>query len=189
MRFTFYTDKTVPQCLSAINERIKGGGRSGFEGWVDRTGGTFSIAVSTRVARRFTRKTHLQAKLERESGVTIIRGFVPDGVGLQGQIVIFGMLLLVGFILLAGGNALLALVAVVAGAVLYVPLSGDHHNSTVLLREVRSLLKAKDRPPSRKAPQTGGAAPRTAAPAARPRMPPPARGPEPPGRGPTPPRR
>jgi len=167
LRFTLYTDKTVAQCLSAVNQRVRGGTRAGLEGWTEKSG-AFSLAVSTRVARRFARKTRLQATLEREGGVTIIRGFVPDGVGRQGQIVIFGALLVVWFLLLAGGNALLAIIAVISGAWLFIPLTGDHHNSTVLMRELRSLLKAKDTPPSKKPTQPKSAAARTPTPASRP---------------------
>jgi hypothetical protein len=51
---------------------------------------------------------------------------------------------------MARGNALLAITVMLAGAMLYIPLAGDHKNSAVLLKELRSTLKAKDKPPKKK---------------------------------------
>ena len=149
MRFELYTDKTVKQCLSAVNDRLQAKStsrRPDLDGWIEK-GGRFSLAVSTRVARRFKRKTRLHASVEREDGTTVIRGAVPSGVDKQGQAVIFGALLVIGLLILSGGDAMLAIFAVGIGAALYVPLRGDLENSEVLMKELKKTLKAKENPP------------------------------------------
>lgn len=153
MRFTLYTDKTVAQCVSALNERLhakEANTRAGWGGKAEKNG-EFSMALSSKVARRFTRTTRLHGKIEREAGVTMIQGYVPDGVSGREQLTIFGAIALVAVILLAGGNALLAIVALLAGGALYIPLRGDYKNSEVLMRELRSVLKAKETPPKKPA--------------------------------------
>ena len=154
MRFVLYSEKTVKQCLSAINERLQTKGtksRPELDGWIDKNG-EFSIAVSSTVAKRFTRKTQLHARVEREEGITVITGFVSDGANWRGQIVIFGALLLVAILFLIKGNALIAILAVLAGAALYIPLTGDYNNSDVLMKELRRTLQARDNPPRRQNP-------------------------------------
>ncbi len=151
MQFELYTEKTVAQCMSAVTERLAAKGtasRPEMDGWVEK-GGRFSMAVTTQIAKRFPRKTRLTATVERERGVTIIRGSVPDGVSREGQAIIFGAFLAIGLILLSGGDALLALLAVALGAALYIPLQGDAVNSAILLKEVRSILSAKEKPPKK----------------------------------------
>jgi len=149
VRFVLYTDKTVSQCMSALNERLhtKGtGSRPTLDGWVEK-GGRFSLAMSSKVARRFTRKTQLRGEIKREDGVTVIQGDVPSGAPRRAQLIIYGALVIVGILLLAGGNAVLAIVTALAGAYLYVPLTGDHHNSAILVSEVQRALKARQTPP------------------------------------------
>lgn len=160
MRFVLYSDKTVNQCLSAINERIQS--KSTMDGWTNKEG-TFSISLSSKVAKRFTRTTRLYGKIERESGVTIIQGNVSHGAGRQGQLAIFGALVVLGLIMFSRGSIILAVLAVLAGSVLFIPLIGDDQNSTVLLRELRSLLKARETPP-KKPSAVKSAAPKSSAP-------------------------
>ncbi len=135
--------------MSAVNQRLQAkptASKPELDGWIEK-GGRFSLAASSKVANRFTRKTRLHAEAERESGVTIIRGGVSDGVTRGGQAAIFGVLLVLGFVLLSGGNAMLAALVIVLGAALYVPLRGDAENSKVLMKELRRTLEAKDKPP------------------------------------------
>lgn len=163
MRFVMYTEKTVAQCAAAIRERLEvkeTASRPAMQGWVNKSG-EFSISVTSNVIWNFSRRTNLSGKAERESGITVIRGLVADGVGREGQLVIFVALVLVGFILMARGNALLAILAVGAGAVLYIPLVGDRQNSEVLMKELRTILKAKDRPPKKTTPDKASGAPKT----------------------------
>jgi hypothetical protein len=146
LRFTYYTEKTIPQSMVAINERLHGSSRSGLEGWVEKSG-SFSLAVSSQVARWFTRTTRLQAKAERQGSVTVVKGYVSDGVAPAGRIVIFGAMGLVAAMLIVAGALLPALIALAAAAFLNIPLTGDYNNSQVLVSEVQRALKAKDTPP------------------------------------------
>ena len=145
MRFVLYTDKTVAQCMTALNSRMQAKG-SRLDGWVEKNG-HFSLSTSCSVARRFWRRTHLRGTASREDGYTVIKGYVPDGVSRQGQMVIFGALLLIGVVLAASGNLLPAVIAVFATGALYIPLTGDRINSTVLMSEVQRTLGAKATPP------------------------------------------
>ncbi|HLU09938.1 MAG TPA: hypothetical protein VK003_09750 [Oceanobacillus sp.] len=149
MRFTLYTDKPVSQCMSAITERLHVKGtstRPGIDGWVDKKG-IFSMGVSSPVIGKLHRKTYLRAKIERENGVTIIKGDVPTGASPQGQLVVFGALALVALVLIVSGSMLLGLIIIPFAAILYIPMKGDYHNSEFLLNEVQKTLKAKPTPP------------------------------------------
>jgi hypothetical protein len=143
MRFTFYTEKTVAQCVSALNERLKGS-RANLDGQVDKSSGEFTLAYSSKVARWFKRTTRLYATIEREAGSTIIKGYVPDGVERQNQFIIWGAALVAAIVLFALENAILALLSLLVALVLYIPTTGDYHNHTILLREVKSILKARE---------------------------------------------
>jgi hypothetical protein len=152
VRFTLFTDKTVAQCNSAINERLQApatSSRPGLEGWVEKSG-KFSLAMTTAVMGRFTRTTRLEAQVERESGQTVIRGTVADGVGPQGQIVILLGMVLVSIMLFVQGQTVLGIIALIAGFVLYMSFRGDYENSDRLLMEVEKTLKATPKPPKGK---------------------------------------
>ena len=149
MRFTYYTDKTVAQCMSALNERLQQKGtssRPGLEGWVEKNG-NFSLAITSKVVKRFPRTTRLQGKAERLGSVTVIKGSVADGVTPREQVVIVGALALVGLFIISTGNLLPGLIAIAAGVVLNVPLMGDYQNSEMLTSEIQKTLKAKTTPP------------------------------------------
>ena len=145
MRFTYYTEKTVSQCMVALNERIRSSSK--VEGWTEKNG-SFSLAASSSVAKRFKRTTHLQAKAERQGSVTVINGYVSDGVGPRERLVIMGALILVGGVLIVAARTLIpGVIALGIAPVLYIPLTGDYTNSRVLLSEIQRTLKAKDSPP------------------------------------------
>lgn len=144
-----YTDKTIPQAMSAINARLHVPGtkaRPQLDGWVEKNG-KFAIGVTSDLQWRFRRRTWLHGKAIREGGVTVIQGTVPSGVSREGQAVIFGALLLVGILTLTQGNAVLAIIAVLAGAAFYIPLHGDYVNSEILLSELQKTLKGRFTPP------------------------------------------
>lgn len=150
MQFTYYTEKTVAQCMSALNERLQQKGtasRPGLDGWVEKSG-NFSLAVSSKVAKRFPRTTRLQGKAERLGGMTVIKGSVADGVTPREQIVIVGALALVGLFIISTGNLLPGLIAIAAGVALNIPLMGDYQNSQILTNEVQRTLKARTTPPA-----------------------------------------
>lgn len=152
MKFTLFTEKTVSQCMSAINERMQAkptSSRPGLDGWVEKSG-RFAMAATYMVAGRFARKTVLKAEAERQSGVTTITGNVPSGAAPKQQIIIFVAVLLVALLLLTRGLAVPAIIIFLAGLVLQVPLMGDYNNSILLVNELRKTLKAKDTPPKKK---------------------------------------
>jgi hypothetical protein len=151
MRFTLYTDKTVPQCMSALNQRLQAkptSARPELNGWIEK-GGTFSLSVTSRVAGRFPRTTRLTARAERESGTTIVRGHVSDGISPQWLRIVLVVVAVVGVGLVFVGEPFLALLTFVFGGIAYVPLRGDYVNSDVLLIEVERTLKATPKPPKK----------------------------------------
>lgn len=148
MQFVLYSEKTVAQCLTSINARmhVKGtSNRPGLDGWVEKSG-AFAVGVTTPVIGKFTRRTFLKAKVERQNGMTIIHGNVPHGVTKPEMAIIFVALLVVAAVIMSSGNVLLGLVLIPAGAYFAVLLRGDFHNSEYLLSEVRKTLKAKPTP-------------------------------------------
>ena len=151
LRFLMYTDKTVAQSMRAINERLHVPGtktRPQIDGWVDKNG-QFAISVTTTVRWRFKRKTVMHARAERDSGFTVIRGTVPSGLSRNRQIAVFVILLMIGLVAFSQGSAIMALVVVLAGAGLSIPLQGDYDNSEILLTELQKALRAKFTPPKK----------------------------------------
>lgn len=141
MYFVYYTEKTVSQCMIALNERLhQRGGR--LDGWVEKNG-RFSLNVSSTVLRRFSHSTHLQARVERENGVTTIRGSVSDGADPRSRSIIYGILVLVGVLLIVAGYFLPGLIAMAAILPLNIPLEGNYNNSQALIAEVQRTLKAR----------------------------------------------
>lgn len=150
MRFVLYTDKTIKQALSALDERIQA--KSTLEGWTkkdknSKDQGRFQLETATQVAGRFNRVTALRGLLEREGKMTVIKGKVPEGATPRQVALVFGALTLVGLAMMVNGQVILGLGAVAMGAALYVPLTGDRVNSAHLVKELRAALKAKDKPP------------------------------------------
>ena len=144
MRFVLFTDKSVKQCTSAINERLQTKGtktRPELDGWIEK-GGKFSLAVTSKVARRFSRTTRLSGKAEKEGTSTVIRGHVSGGVSPQGLRMLFAGLVIVVVLLFISGNQMIGFLTVIAGGFAYVPLWGDYVNSEILLIEVERTLKA-----------------------------------------------
>lgn len=149
MHFELYTEKTVKQCMTAINERLQekeGRSRMNLDGWIEK-GGRFSLAVTTPVILRFIRTTRLRAMAERDGNITVVRGYVPSGADQRQIRIIFIALLAVAVLLLLNSEAILGLFVVGIGAALYIPLHGDYENSSALLKELRRILSAKDTPP------------------------------------------
>jgi hypothetical protein len=111
------------------------------------------MSVTTKVRLRFDRRTHLYGKAERQGGITVVEGTVSGGVGRDGQIAIFGALLVVALLMLSQGNAILAIIAILAGLTLFIPLRGDYNNSEILLSELQKTLNAKFTPPKKDTPK------------------------------------
>lgn len=158
-----YTDKTVPQAMSAINARLHapaGRGRPQLDGWVEKSG-RFALTVTTEVRWGLRRRTTLYGRAERRDGATVIEGTVPGGASRQGQAVVFGALALIAVLGMVNGNAVLALVALAAGFGFYIPLQGDYANSEILLSELQKTLKAQFTPPRREGKATSRPAGKT----------------------------
>ena len=151
MRFQLFTDKSVAQCNSALHERLQAKGtktRPELEGLVEKNG-SFVLAVTTKVVRRFARTTRLTAKATRDEDITIIRGQVPDGVGPKGMRILVVVEIAVFVLLILLDNPMIALLTLVAAGIAYVPLRGDYVNSEILLIEVERTLEASPKPPRR----------------------------------------
>lgn len=165
MQFTLYTEKTIPQCSAALNERMQAkptSTRRELQGWIEK-GGRFSLAVTSKVFGSIARTTRLTGVMQREAGITVIRGYVSDGVSPQWQKILAVVLLIVCAILLLGGQAVLALISLLMGGAAYVPFRGDYENSETLLIELERTLKASPKQPAKKPTAARSAAPKPAA--------------------------
>lgn len=156
MRFVLFTDKTIAQCNSAINERIQlpaSASRPALDGWTEKNG-RFSIGLTAPVVGKFTRTTRLEGQIVRENGQTKIKGEVSDGAGPRGQMLVLGGLALVALFLLVQGQFVLAFGTLLAAGIILIPLKGDFENSDRLLMEVERVLKASPKPPKAAATKT-----------------------------------
>lgn len=148
MRFVYYTEKTVSQSMIALNERLQAkSSRSSLDGWVEKSG-NFALSTTSKVFGRFPRTTRLQGKVSRENGLTTIKGSVSEGVTPRDLAIILAALVLLGVFIILRGNLLPGLIVIIAGAALTIPLTGDHHNSQLLIGEVQRTLKARETPPA-----------------------------------------
>lgn len=148
MRSVLYTEKTVSQCMTALNERLQTRGSKNLEGWVEKNG-SFGLSLSSPLIGKISRRTHLRGKVEREAGVTLVRINVPSGATLVGQIVIFLACALLALALIASEALIPGILILAAGAAFYVPLAGDQKNSPLLVSEVQRTLKASTRRPKK----------------------------------------
>lgn len=152
MRFVLYTDKTVPQCMSALNERLQAKptkSRPELHGWIEK-GGTFSISVTSRVIGRFPRSTRLTGAAKREGSTTTVRGYVSDGISPQWLQILSGVVALGCVLLVFARQPMLALLAFIFAVIFYIPMRGDYINSDILLLELERTLKASPTPPKEK---------------------------------------
>lgn len=151
MRFVLFTEKTPSQCVKALNERLQATAtksRPRLKGQVEKSG-KFSMALSTPVLGKFQRTTRLSGSTSRESGVTVIRGFVPDGASSAWLIVIGIAVFLLATYMFAKGDLIFAIMIIGGGGALVIPLLGDHRNHDILLYELEKTLKAKPTPPKK----------------------------------------
>lgn len=144
MRFTYYTEKTVSQCMVALNERIHSSNK--LDGWTEKNG-RFAISTTSKVLKRFTRRTQLEGRVEKENGLITVKGYVSDGVGPRERIIIYGALAVGGVLLMVSGQFLPGIIVLLVAPGLHIPLAGDYENSYVLTQEIQRTLKAKHTPP------------------------------------------
>lgn len=151
MQFVLYSDMTIAQCMSALNERMHAKGtksRPELNGWTEKKG-SFSLSVSSKVLGRFNRRTRLNGHAARDKGITVIRGSVSDGVN-PGALRLLGIALAVLVVMMFFiGEPMIGLLAVIFGVIAYVPLRGDYVNSDLLLIEVERTLRANPKPPKK----------------------------------------
>ncbi len=149
MQFTLYTEKTVSQCLKEINERIHAKATKtspDLGGWIDKDG-TFAITLTSKVLRRFRRTTRLRGSIFRDKGITVISGYVSDGVSPAWMRVLAVLLIIACGVVAFNGEFMVSLVMAFLGAISYIPLHGDYVNSDALLVIVERTLKADPKPP------------------------------------------
>jgi len=152
VRFVLFTNLTVSQCMKSLHERMDAKPtktRPELQGWIEK-GGRFSVAVTTTVIGRFRRTTRLNATAARESGMTVIRGYVSDGVSPRWQRILFAVLVVATVLMVLSNQILLAAAVLVLGAAMYIPMMGDYKNSDLLLIEVEKAFKASPYPPKSK---------------------------------------
>ena len=148
MRFEYYSELTPAKCASALKERMKQSetaSRPAMTGKVDKNG--FAITITTPVIGNRRRSTSMKATFERDKNITVIKGYVNTGATRRQQIMVFVGGLLVGLALIARGLFIQGVVIIAIGAIFYIPLQGDAQNSDYLIKQIRSLLKAKTRDP------------------------------------------
>lgn len=150
MEFVLYSEKTVAQCVSALNERLQGrGGKYNLDGWTEK-GGKFALSLESPVfppsMPRIMRRTELRAIAEKEGAQTVIQGIVPDGVTPVGRVWIYAAMIILGLFMVLANQLVVALTLIPLGVALYVPMKGDYVNSELLLNEVQRLLKARYTP-------------------------------------------
>lgn len=148
MRFEYYSDLTPAKCVSAMKDRMsqsETATRPAVTGNVDKDG--FAISITTDVIGNFRRTTSMKATFDRDKGTTVINGFVNTGATHQQQIIVYIGALLIGLGLIITGYFIQGVVVIALGFWLYVPLQGDAKNSDYLIKQIRSVLKAKTRDP------------------------------------------
>lgn len=119
--------------------------RPAMIGNVDKNG--FAVTITTSVIRNFRRSTGIKATFERDKGITVINGYVNTGASRKQQIMVFIGGLLVGLALIARGMFIQGVAIMAIGAYFYIPLQGDAKNSDYLIKQIRTILKAKTRDP------------------------------------------
>jgi len=149
VHFELYSPKTIKQISTELTERIGEKGtraRPTIQGLVEKDG-TFYLTTQS-VLLGIERTTRLRATMERVRDVTIIRGYVSEGMRPEKVYVVMAALAVVGILLALQGQVVLGLIVLGLSIIAYVPLVGDHRNSQYLLKELKRLSAAKDKPPA-----------------------------------------
>jgi hypothetical protein len=148
VHFELYSPKTIKQINTELTARMAEKGtrsRPAIQGVVEKTG---AIYWSTQIVLLgITRTTRLRATLEKSKDVTIIRGYVSEGVQPQKVYIVMAALAVIGLLLALQGQVVLGLIVFGVSVVAYVPLVGDYRNSHYMLRELKRVTAAKDKPP------------------------------------------
>jgi hypothetical protein len=149
MHFVLYAEKNLNECRKALTERMHVKGtpsKPGIDGWQDKNN-SFMWSVNAPVIGRIKRRTNLRARLEKETGYTVIRGDVPSGAPLLGILLMLVALGAVAYFLISSGSAIPGFVLIALALFLVIILRGDDQNSDYLLDEIMKSLNAKPTPP------------------------------------------
>jgi hypothetical protein len=147
--FELYSPKTIKQISTELTARIGERGtrtRPAIQGLVEK-GGTFYLMTQS-VLLGIKRTTRLRATMERVRDVTIIRGYVSEGMRPERVYTVIAALAAIGVLLTLQGQVVLGLIVFGLSVIAYVPLVGDYRNSQYMLKELKRLSAAKDRPPT-----------------------------------------
>ena len=148
MHFELYTTKTVKHCSQELSARFlekESRSRPSIGGFVEK-GGAFNLTTSTPVVG-LRRTTRLRATLEKSKDTTVIRGYVSEGVQKEKVYIVMGALGFVALTLILKQQAVFGVIVGLVALGAYIPLVGDDNNSQYLLRELKRLTGAKDKPP------------------------------------------
>lgn len=155
MRFTLYTNKTIKECVGALNERFKEKetkARPAVSGEVDSEGNF--VWLTRRTVWGITRQTRMKGHLKRENNSTVIYGFVHEGIAPKQIYVVIGGGLLIAALFFFSGQGLSGILLGIISVLVYPYFVGDYHNSQYLLKELKKTLNGKDKPPVAATPPT-----------------------------------
>lgn len=114
-------------------------------GWLDKDG-SFNVGVRSRVLF-LERTTRLKGAIVKEGAYTAIRGYMSEGVPPNQVGVVIVALILVAGIMFANGEAIFSLLIGLVCVGTYIVFVGDHQNSAYMVKELKRVLSAKDKPP------------------------------------------
>lgn len=116
-----------------------------MQGWLDKDG-SVNVGVKSRVLF-LERTTRFKGAIVKEGSYSAIRGYISEGVPPNQVGVVIVALILVAGIMLANGEAIFSLLIGLVCVGMYVVLVGDHQNSVYMIKELKRVLGAKDKPP------------------------------------------
>lgn len=166
MNFELYSTRTIKQINSEVGARFQEKAtkaRPEIDGFVEK-GGAFHLTTSA-IVMGIRRTTRLRAVMERSKDVTLIQGYVSDGVQPEKVYIVMGALGFIGLTLILKGQAVFGVIVMAIAIAAYIPLVGDYNNSQYLMRELKRLTGAREKPPTATAAtlKTAVARPKTAA--------------------------
>jgi hypothetical protein len=147
LKFELFTAKTIKQCTTDLQARFdekESKSRAPISGYVNKSG-EFMLVTETKVLI-LLRVTRMKGTLEKTKDNTIIRGYVSDGVPPSKVGIIMAALGFTAFILFANQQAVFAIIIAITMLFAYITLIGDHTNSTYLIKELKRITGAKDKP-------------------------------------------
>lgn len=149
MHFQLYSPKTIRQINAELTARFQERStrsRPAVQGFVEK-GGHFQMKTQITLLG-ITRTTQLRGTMERVKDTTILRGYVSEGLQPRKVYLVMAALAAVGLLLAVQGQVVLGLIVFGLSLIAYVPLVGDYRNSQYLLKELKRLSAAKDKPPA-----------------------------------------